>query len=84
VDNIAIQVVERHLLHELWAVFSPISVLSMPDKVVSAIAGESMEHQNRRHRLEVKKEVLMEGLKVCREALPGMVVDSWEERGVEV
>jgi hypothetical protein len=43
-----------------------------------------MEHQNRRHRLEVKKEVLMEGLKVCREALPGMVVDSWEERGVEV
>ncbi|KAF8538787.1 P-loop containing nucleoside triphosphate hydrolase protein [Trichophaea hybrida] len=81
VDNIAVQVIERHLLHELWNVFSPISVMSMLDNVVSAIAGESSEHQNRRHRLDVKKEVLMEGLKVCREALPGMVVEDIEGGG---
>ncbi|KAF8243575.1 Dynamin family protein [Wilcoxina mikolae CBS 423.85] len=81
VDNIAVQVIERHLLHELWTVFSPISVMSMPDNFVSAIAGESSEHQNRRHSLEVKKEVLMEGLKICREALPGMVVEELEGGG---
>jgi hypothetical protein len=31
--------------------------------------------------LDVKKEVLMEGLKVCREALPGMVVEDIEGGG---
>jgi hypothetical protein len=81
VGDIAVQVIERHLLHELWNVFSPISVLSIPDEAVSAIAGEAPKSQNRRHSLEMRREMLTRGLKVCQEALPGALVDTEEQAG---
>jgi hypothetical protein len=80
VDNVAVQVIERHLLDELWNVFSPISVLSMPDKIISSIACESPESQSRRHSLEIRREMLARGLEICQEALPGALV-GMEEQG---
>jgi hypothetical protein len=55
----------------------------MPDKAVSAIAGEAPESQNRRHSLEMRKEMLTRGLKVCQEALPGALVDTKEQADVK-
>ncbi|KAF8248453.1 hypothetical protein K440DRAFT_583381 [Wilcoxina mikolae CBS 423.85] len=75
IDNVATQVIERHLMSGLWDIFSPLSVVSMTDQRVASIATESDENRTMRNNLEVKKERLMMGVDACRRVLPDIEMD---------
>jgi hypothetical protein len=65
-------VVERHLIGDLEEIFSPISVLKMPDELVTKITAEAPETQSMRRQLEYKQKRLQEGMETCRKALQGI------------
>ncbi|KAK2811599.1 hypothetical protein FQN50_001941 [Emmonsiellopsis sp. PD_5] len=66
VDNVAIQVIERELICEIWTIFTPSDVATMPPDLISRIAGETEESQVQRQQLERKLKTLQEGLEICR------------------
>lgn len=72
VDNVAIVVVERCLLDELWDVFSPLKVMEMDEELVRSICEEAPEDLRRRELLEGKRGSLRGGLEVCGRALKGV------------
>jgi hypothetical protein len=65
IDNVAIQVIERHLMRDLGDIFSQMKVSDMSPEMILAIAGEDTEQQRKRNELEGKVESLEEGLKIC-------------------
>ncbi|EFR02473.1 dynamin [Nannizzia gypsea CBS 118893] len=62
VDNICRQVIERHLISKLPAIFSPTSVLEMSDLEVARIAGEPVDRAGRRAELMNMIQTLSESL----------------------
>ncbi|KKZ60044.1 hypothetical protein EMCG_05226 [[Emmonsia] crescens] len=66
IDNVAIQVIERDLVGDLWVIFTPTDVGNMPDALISQIAAESEESRTRRQELERKLDTLRNGLEICR------------------
>ncbi|KAF8246412.1 hypothetical protein K440DRAFT_645130 [Wilcoxina mikolae CBS 423.85] len=72
VDNVAIIVVERQLVSNLWDIFSPTSIMGMSDSEVSAICEEAPEDLRRREQLEAKRISLGAGLEACGRALKGV------------
>ena len=66
VDNIAIQVIEASIVHDLANVFNPIAVAQMGSELISQIATESQENQTQREMLERKLRILEEGLNTCK------------------
>jgi len=71
VDNIAIQVIQRRIVRQLWDVFTPISLAAMGSEVVAKIAAESNSEQSRRALLQSKTAKLREGLDICQASLDG-------------
>ncbi|KAA8894918.1 P-loop containing nucleoside triphosphate hydrolase protein [Sphaerosporella brunnea] len=72
VDSVAITVVERQLMSNLWEVFSPTSVMDMAPETLALICEESPGIQKRRELLETKLNGLKGGLEVCERALKGV------------
>ncbi len=66
VDNITVQVVENLLIKDLWALFSPVDVGSMPSETIAKIAEETSESQALRQQLTRKLSILEKGLEVCQ------------------
>ncbi|KAF8534064.1 P-loop containing nucleoside triphosphate hydrolase protein [Trichophaea hybrida] len=80
VDNVAIIVVERQLVSNLWDIFSPMSIMGMSDSEVSAICEEAPEDLRKREQLEAKRVSLSAGLEACGRALKGVRGTSFVRR----
>lgn len=63
VDNVCVQVVERHLLRNLANVFSPEMVIGLSDHELHHIGGEREITQERRKELQNLHAMLSEGLR---------------------
>ncbi|CAO2650945.1 Nn.00g092420.m01.CDS01 [Neocucurbitaria sp. VM-36] len=73
VQNVVVQVVERHIVENLPdTILNPMSVQSMPDDDVSYIAAEPGETVALRARLEKKKQTLEKGLLAFKQAMRGL------------
>jgi hypothetical protein len=70
-DSVAITVVGRQLMSNLWEVFTPTSVMDMAPEPLALICEESPGIQKRRERLETKLNGLNGGLEVWQRALKG-------------
>ncbi|TVY12861.1 Interferon-induced GTP-binding protein Mx [Lachnellula arida] len=71
IDVITVQVIERHMIRRLEQIFSPIIISEMADEEAMSIAGEPLEAQNERARLEVKVGKLREGRAAFRKLVGG-------------
>ncbi len=71
VDNIAIQVIQRRIVRQLWEVFTPISVAAMGSGVIAKITAEPNSDQKRRAQLQFRTAKLREGLDICEASLDG-------------
>lgn len=58
--------IERKLLGDLPALFTPLTAFEMPEDLVSEIAGESEESQSVREQLNKKLWILTKGSDTCR------------------
>lgn len=65
-DNVIIQVVERHIVDKLEDVFSPIVIAGMDDEEIRSIASEPSNIVRQRDHLEKKMKMLDEGRKIFR------------------
>lgn len=63
VDNVCVQVVERHLLRNLTDVFSPEMVIGLSDDELHKVGGESETTQERRKELQSLHSSLSSGLR---------------------
>jgi hypothetical protein len=59
------QVIDRHLVHDLPEIFSATTVIKMHPEVLDTICAESQESQETREKLELKLKSLEAGLRVC-------------------
>ncbi len=66
IDDVAVEVIEAKLISPLYDIFSPITVISMPDDLVTSIAGESEENRAEREQLNKQLEVLTKGIETCK------------------
>ncbi|KAK2759881.1 hypothetical protein FQN54_002615 [Arachnomyces sp. PD_36] len=66
VDNVCRQVIERHLLRDLPAIFCPESVASMDDETLKLIATESKGNMEKRKQLRELHSSLEQGLRSLR------------------
>lgn len=66
IDNVCVQVVERHLLRSLPAVFSPEIVAGLTDEELDGIAGEADETLAKRKQLKELHESLLGSLEDLR------------------
>jgi hypothetical protein len=62
IDNVTIQVIERHIVHGLEGIFSPLTVANMDEEEICGIASEPMSISRQRQYLEGRKKMLKEGL----------------------
>ncbi|KAM3070385.1 hypothetical protein ACMFMG_010212 [Clarireedia jacksonii] len=76
IDDIAIEVIEAKLISSLHDLFSPMSVLSMPDDLVTEIAGEPEESRMQREQLTKQLHVLTKGTETCKHFIGARVVDA--------
>jgi len=65
ISNIITQVVERHLLQELYNIFDPVKVDEMEDQKIEDIAAEDIEIRERRMMLKERKKAIEESLEAC-------------------
>lgn len=72
VDNVAIIVVERRLVNNLWDIFSPSSITEMSEDAITKICAETLDDQRKRDQLELKRISLQGGMQVCNMALKGV------------
>jgi hypothetical protein len=72
VDNVAIQVIERHLVRDLADVVSPRVVADYSDAELRIIASEPEESLQMRDHLEDRMKILKEGQDAFEEALGGI------------
>lgn len=63
VDNICRQVIERHIIAKLPAVFHPTTVSRLPDEEITRIAAESTRNTERRKELSNLVNMLTGSLK---------------------
>ncbi|KAK2809950.1 hypothetical protein FQN50_003364 [Emmonsiellopsis sp. PD_5] len=61
INNVAIQVIKHKLICEIWTIFTPSDVATMPPDLISQIAGETEESQVQQQQLEWKLKTLQEG-----------------------
>ena len=66
VDDVAVEVIEVHLMSVLGDILSPIRVYKMDPILVYAVAGESKEVRALREQLMRQLEVLIKGAHTCR------------------
>lgn len=66
IDNVTIQVVEGHLIGDIWSIFSPSDVGQMEPSLISKIAAESTESQALRQQLDRKLQTLKKGMEICQ------------------
>ena len=66
VDNFAVLAIESCLLKMLEQIFSPETVMRLPDETVRDIAAESEDSQAERGRLEAKLTSLEGGLQILQ------------------
>ncbi|MCJ1251120.1 hypothetical protein MMC30_008351 [Trapelia coarctata] len=67
INNIIVQVVERHLVHDLGNVFDTMEVSQLTDDQVKRIAQENEQLRHERLTMKEKKRTLEEGLSICRD-----------------
>ncbi|KAI9096888.1 P-loop containing nucleoside triphosphate hydrolase protein [Phlyctochytrium arcticum] len=72
IDNMATDVIERHLLEGLEDIFSPVAVNEMTDDQIKRIAEESESTSSIREYTQNKRDGLQKGLDICRAARPGV------------
>ena len=65
IDNVAVFAIERCLLFDLGAIFSPSFVLQMDQQLVSKIATESQLDRHLREANQKRLVVLQAGLDIC-------------------
>lgn len=63
VDNVCVQVVERHLLRILVNIFSPEMVIGLSEEELHQIGGESETIRERRKELQTLQNSLSNGLR---------------------
>jgi hypothetical protein len=66
VDDIVVEIIEVNLLSLLHGIFSPLTVTTMADHLVTRIAGESEENRAQREQFKRQLEVLRNGLETCK------------------
>lgn len=66
IDDVAVEIVETKLISKLHDIFSPMTVASMFDDKVNAIAGESEDSRVAREELNKQLEVLTKGSETCK------------------
>ena len=66
IDDVSVEVMEAQLVSKLHDILSPVSIFSMPDEIVTRIAGESEESRAEREQLMRQLEVLRAGLETCK------------------
>jgi hypothetical protein len=66
IDDIAIEAIESKLISSLGDVFSPVTVIALPDDLVTGIAGESEENRAQREQLTKQIDVLAKGSDTCK------------------
>jgi hypothetical protein len=71
IDNVAVQVVERHVDNELERIFSPMVVMQMSGEEISAIASEPPNISRQREHLLERKKALEGGRGIFRRLLRG-------------
>ncbi|KAE9373038.1 hypothetical protein N431DRAFT_465349 [Stipitochalara longipes BDJ] len=69
IDNVAIQVIERHVVHGLEEVFSPLVVTALEDGEVSNLVSEPLTTVRRREHLEEKRSMLEKGRNIFKSVL---------------
>jgi hypothetical protein len=73
VQNVTVQVIERHLVKDLpKTILHPIVVQTMGDDEVAYIAAEPKETTTLRNILEERKQTLEKGLESFKEAMRSM------------
>lgn len=66
IDDMSNEVIEEKLVMPVASIFSPSSVIEMPDEIITQIAGEPHESRMERAQLTKQKEVLAKGLATCK------------------
>ncbi|KAI9774215.1 MAG: hypothetical protein M1839_001761 [Geoglossum umbratile] len=66
IDDIAIEAIESKLISPLGDIFSPVTVITMSDDLVTRIAGESEENRAQREQLTKQLDVLTKGSDTCK------------------
>ena len=61
IDNVTIQVVERHIVHDLEEIFSPMAVAKMDKEEIRSIMSEPLNISRQRQHLEGRKRLLESG-----------------------
>ncbi|KAI9838389.1 MAG: hypothetical protein M1819_005658 [Sarea resinae] len=73
IDNVTVQVVERHIVDKLEDVFSPLTVSAWSDGEVSDLVAEPPTTVRQREYLNSRRRMLEDGKKVFRSVLRGHV-----------
>lgn len=69
IDNVIVQAIERHIVHGLEEVFSPLVVVALDDEEVSNLASEPSTTVRQREHLEGRRSTLEKGRNVFRSIL---------------
>jgi DNA-binding LacI/PurR family transcriptional regulator len=69
IDNVTIQVVERHVVYALEEVFSPLVVTGLDDADVSDLASEPLTTVRQREHLEGRRSTLENGRVIFKSVL---------------
>ncbi|KAH0565504.1 hypothetical protein GP486_001098 [Trichoglossum hirsutum] len=67
IDDITIEAIESKLISPLGDIFSPLTVITMSDDLVTRIAGESEENRAQREQLTKQLDVLTKGSDTCED-----------------
>jgi hypothetical protein len=66
IDDIAIEAIESKLISPLKDIFTPVAITTMPDDLVTCIAGEPEEDSAERAQLTKQLDVLAKGSDTCK------------------
>jgi GTP-binding protein EngB required for normal cell division len=78
IDDIAVEAVEKNIVAKLNEILSPIKITSLADDVVTNIAGESEERQEKRRELTNQLDVLMQGSETCKRFIVGTLQGTYD------
>ncbi|MCJ1306748.1 hypothetical protein MMC25_000391 [Agyrium rufum] len=76
IDDVIIEVIEAKLILPIYEIFSPVSVITMSDDLVTGIAGESEEDCTQREELRKQLDVFVKGTDTCKRFIGIRLLDT--------
>lgn len=73
IDNVTVQVIERHIMNGLEDIFSPLAVSMLADEIIEGIASENTSDKKKREYYEEQIKKLEGGQRVFRSMIGSTV-----------